>query len=397
MNDVLRSYLDAGLLDIGDDDSRLTHLEAAAQELSARFDKEPREALYHALTLFSESSAEDISFLEAGKALSNHWALYKNRFKEDPREVLRPVSFRALQLISEKKEQVGLALGYLLRTVPKWTAPVRDQVILAEFADYLDERAEAAAIADWTIVQGTTKATAAVPTVQKIDREALASQFMLSVGPSNAQNQAVTGANPNWPQASAAWSSEFGTRASEAVSANIEQALVRFANAVQKENANLLQQNALTTGAQASNGRRTQMLWWEKSSYSQRFRKSYQELPVPLALVTMVVELQEISGSGCPSSVEAFLRNFTASTLGTATIKIADIFEATLSAKEKLFATVGVSFDRREGAKTLFESLLSSTPPSSTKGRKSEVYTPANLSVRLFNELQALKLAENAR
>lgn len=397
MNDVLRSYLDAGLLDIGDDDSRLTHLEAAAQELSGRFVEEPREALYHALTLFSESSAEDISFLEAGKALSNHWTLYKNRFKEDPREVLRPVSFRALQLVSENNAQIGLALGYLLRTVPKWTAPVRDQVILAEFAEYLDERAEAAAIADWAIAQGTTKATAAIPTVHKVDRDALASQFTLSVGPNNAQNQAVTGANPTWPQSSSAWSSEFGTQAADAVSANIEQALIRFAKEVQKENSKLLQQNVLATEGQASNGRRTQMLWWEKSSYSQRFRKSYQELPVPLALLTMVVELHEISGSGCPSSVEAFLRNFTTSRLGTATIKITDIFEATLSARDKLFTTVGVSFDRREGAKTFFESLLSSTPPSPAEGRKIEACTPASLSVRLFNELQALRLAESAR
>ena len=397
MNDVLRSYLDAGLLDIGDDDSRLTHLEAAAQELSGRFVEEPREALYHALTLFSESSAEDISFLEAGKALSNHWALYKNRFKEDPREVLRPVSFRALQLVSEKNARIGLALGYLLRTVPRWTAPVRDQVTLAEFAEYLDERVEAAAIDNWTISKGTAKATTATPTVQKIEREAFADQLTLSVGPNNAQNQAVTGANPNWPQSSSAWSSEFGKRASEAVSTNIEQALVRFAKEVQKENGKLLQQNVLATETQASNGRRTQMLWWEKSSYSQRFRKSYQELPVPLALVTMVVELHEISGSGCPSSVEAFLRNVVTKTLGTATIKMTDIFEPTSSTRDKLFANVGVSFDRREGAKTLFESLLASTPPSPAKGRKAEAYTPANLSVRLFNELQALRLAESAR
>ena len=396
MNDVLRSYLDAGLLDIGDDDSRLTHLEAAAQELGERFAEAPREALYHALTLFSESSAADISFLEAGKVLSNHWALYKNRFKEDPGEVLRPVSFRALQVVSEKNAQIGLALGYLLRTVPKWTAPVRDQVILAEFADYLDERVETAAIADWSAVPRTTKASPTIPTVQKIDRDALAAQFALSVGPNNTQNQPVAGANPTWPTGTSAWSSEFGTRASEAVSDNIEQALLRFAKEVQKESGTILQQNLLIVEAQEKIGRKTQMLWWEKSSYSQRFRKSYKDLPAPLALVTIVVELHEISGSGCPSSVEAFLRDFTTSKLGTATIETAAIFEATSSVRDKLFSTVGVSSGRREGATTLFESLLSSTPPSSAKEQQIEAGTPASISVRLFNELQALRLAESA-
>jgi len=107
MNDALNKYLSLGLLDVGDDDSRLEFLRSAAMDLASRFMEEPREALYHALTAFEASpAADDASFAEAGSALETHWSTYRNRFKDNPREVLKAVSFLGLNLATAENKGV---------------------------------------------------------------------------------------------------------------------------------------------------------------------------------------------------------------------------------------------------------------------------------------------------
>jgi GTPase-associated system-like protein len=46
MTDILQNFLAQGLLDIGDDDTRLTKLRDAATDLQKRFTSEPRIGLY---------------------------------------------------------------------------------------------------------------------------------------------------------------------------------------------------------------------------------------------------------------------------------------------------------------------------------------------------------------
>jgi hypothetical protein len=408
MNDVLTTYLKSGLLDIGDDDNRLTLLQSASEELSTRFIEEPREALYHALTLYSPApSADDATFSEAGTVLVKHWTTYRNRFKENPREILKPVSFRALQLAADANEDLSLALGFLLRTVPAVADPTREQEVLAEFIRILDDGCEAEALNMWAVPDGKVKAIGVVPvvTVTKIDRDALAAQIVVAAGPQNAQGQVVTGANPNWPQGSAAWSGEFAKQLSEAVASAIEQALLKLTKELPKgTNVALGEANArlASLSEQAAIAKRAQLIWWEKSAFSSRLRKPYAELPSGINVVAMVIDFYEISGHVAPYSAESFLRNTIASICGTQPLKTSELIAAGRSLTKELFCRFPIQFEDRAGAKTVVESMLAKASDSGDSKRHraekvSESATPAKHAIRLFNELQALSLAHTAR
>ena len=401
MNDVLKIYLESGLLDIGDDDNRLSLLEKAAADLAERFKAEPREALYHALTLYSTSpSATDASFLEAGAALGNHWSTYRNRFKADPREILKPISFRALQIATSVNGELELSLGYLLRTVPKLSNPTREQVVLDNFAKELDDKAESEALDRWAISADGYDPVPSIsaPTVSKVERGSIAAAIAIAAGPQDAQGQPVTGANPNWPQGSAAWTSEFGKQLSEVLAGNIEQAFLRFAKEVQKE----VNKSIVTTNSRLDNQssvvRRTQLLWWEKSRFSSRFRKPYSEMPKPLCLLAMVVDFYEISGNVTPYSAEYLLRKTIEAVCGKDALKNSDLIETGKVSVNELFGKLPIKFDERLGAQTLVESIIGSgSVVANAKGRKADASAPAQQALRIFNELQALALADDAR
>lgn len=408
MNDVLTTYLESGLLDIGDDDNRLTMLQSASQELSTRFIEEPREALYHALTLYSPApSADDATFSEAGAVLAKHWTTYRNRFKENPREILKPVSFRALQLAADANEDLSLALGFLLRTVPVVANPTREQEVLAEFAQILDDACEAEALDTWAMPDGKVKAIGAVPvvTVAKIDRDALATQIIVAAGPQNAQGQAVTGANPNWPQASVAWSGEFAKQLSEAVASAIEQALLKVTKELPKgTNVALGEANSrlASLSEQAAIAKRAQLIWWEKSAFSSRLRKPYADLPKGINVVAMVMDFYEISGDLAPYSAESFLQNTIASVCGVQSLKTVELIAAGKSLTKELFGRLPIQFEDRAGAKTVVESMLAKSSDFGDSKRQRadksiESATPAKHAIRLFNELQALSLAHTAK
>jgi GTPase-associated system helical domain len=405
MNDVLNTYLSLGLLDIGDDDSRLSFLRAAATDLAKRFAEEPREAIYHALTVFSLAPIADDSYIEAGSALESHWTTYRNRFKDDPREVLKPISFLALQNASSENKQLANALGYLLRTVPSIGTPTRDHTVLAEFSRSLDKDLENHAIALWSV--GTQKDLSPIglvqpPTVFKIDREALSASIISASGPNNVQNQAITGGNPNWPSGNAAWTTEFGKQLSEAIASNIEQALLKLAKEHQKQlNAAITDLNAtlLASSHASSFERRTQMLWWEKSGYSSYMGKAYSDLPKPLALIVMVIEFHKLVGGVTPYSAEYFLRNTVQASCGSEQVKLSDLFTVAQGPAKALLEETLIKFTGRNGSKTLFEMLISGgSEASETKsGKRNEPLQAGNLAVRLFNELQALTLAQSVR
>lgn len=406
MNDVLNTYLTLGLLDIGDDDSRLSLLRAAATDLAKRFAEEPREALYHALTVFSLTPpADEASYVETGSALETHWSTYRNRFKDKPREVLKPISFLALQIAASENKTLAYALGYLLRTIPPITNPTREQTVLSEFAKSLEDELENHAVAQWSVAAQRDPvpiATVQAPIVSKIDRAALSALIIAASGPNNVQNEAIPGANPSWPSGTPVWTAEFGKQLSEAVASNMEQALLRLSKEYQKQlNGAIAEVNSqlLVNHQTASFERRTQMLWWQKSGYSSQMGKAYSDMPKAVALVVMVVEFHKLVGGVSPYSAEYFLRNTVQAYCDSEQIKLSDLFEASQGPAKNLLEGLPVKFTDRKGSKTLFETLLSgkNASPEPKGAKRNEPLAPGALAVRLFNEFQALTLAQTAR
>jgi hypothetical protein len=406
MNDVLKTYLSLGLLDIGDDDNRIAFLQAAAADLAKRFAQEPREAIYHALTIFSSAtSADDASYIEAGSALEAHWTTYRNRFKDNPREVLKPISLLALQMATDENKQLAYALGYLLRTVPFTDTATRDRKVLADFAQSLEESLEGHAVALWSIEpgkDGSPPVQLQPPTVSKIDRDALSALIIAASGPNNVQNQAISGANPNWPSGNAPWAAEFGKLLSEVVATNIEQGLVRLVKEYQTQlNTVIASLNTRIAANRQSTSfeRRTQMLWWEKSAYSSFLNRAYSDLPKPLAVVVMTLEFHKLVGGVTPYGAEYFLRNTVEAVCSSEQIKVNELITETHGEAKFLLDKTFIRFTGRQGRKTLLEMLIAGEgePAAGKSSKRHEISGAGILAVRLFNELQALTLAQGVK
>src|SRR5713226_5172394 len=101
VSDLLQKLLSLGLLDIGDDDTRLTKLQDAAKDLQQTFSDQPHIGLWHALMVYSGNvDPNDPCFAESAQVLSKHWPTYRNRYTDVPRAIFRGISLQAVDLHS---------------------------------------------------------------------------------------------------------------------------------------------------------------------------------------------------------------------------------------------------------------------------------------------------------
>src|SRR5260370_22044120 len=133
MADMLHKYLSSGLLDIGDDDSRLAKLREAAGGLQKLFTSTPRIGLYQALMVYSEKvEPEDQCFAESAEALSKHWNTYQNKYKYTPRGLFRAMAIHALSESTAANADVAAAVAYGLRGLGQHPNTANEGPILEE-------------------------------------------------------------------------------------------------------------------------------------------------------------------------------------------------------------------------------------------------------------------------
>src|SRR4051812_24762899 len=103
MADILQEFLSLGLLDIGDDDSRLEKLRSASKDLCGVLQQNQRHSIYHGIVVFTpETTVTDASYNEAEAALQQHWNTFRNRFNDSPTQLFRTISLQALSDLVSK-------------------------------------------------------------------------------------------------------------------------------------------------------------------------------------------------------------------------------------------------------------------------------------------------------
>ncbi|MCU1310598.1 MAG: hypothetical protein JWO20_1723 [Candidatus Angelobacter sp.] len=415
MPDVLQNFLSLGLLDIGDDDTRLAKLRDAAGDLQKRFVAEPRVGLYHALMVYSNNvDCEDECFRETGEVLSQHWPTYKNRYTDVPRGIFRGMSLQALDMATQSSPELQVAIGYGLRSLEKLPHTHAEGSLLTEFYEHSETELEARAIARWQIgemqPQAAGKATAiAAPTVTKATLEA---SITAASGPNNAQNQAIPNANLHWPNTGQPWSQQFAPKMTEAVASTIDAATKSLASETTKAlKATTDQVAALLVAAQhkfrdaaISTSQRSDLLWWRQSLYCPGLRKSYRDLPRGAAAVLMAADFVQLVGPLAPLSADYFLRE----TVGTVLSEdrtlsweeILDQLEAE-QAKARFLESIP-TLPTRAGVKTIVEQIRdevtfrrkagTGTPKKSGgKAVKPPALDLPGLAVRIYLSLQSLR------
>lgn len=108
---LLQQFLDCGLFNIGDDDSRLEVFQKAANDLAAEFLKTPQSVVSAVLVAVDPQVPElDPMLVKAETAIKAHWKTFTNKYQERAVGLLRPVLLDALCQAAEKSDAISSAL-----------------------------------------------------------------------------------------------------------------------------------------------------------------------------------------------------------------------------------------------------------------------------------------------
>lgn len=381
MTDMLQRYLSSGLLDIGDDDARLSKLRDAAADLQKLFASQPRTGLYHALMVYSENvDSEDQCFVEAAEALSKHWNTYKNRYPDTPRALFRAMAIHAVSETASSNPDLEVAVAYGLRSLGEHPNGANEGPILQEYYRETSNKLEQRAIASWRLNQfnpfpALKLTVVAAPTVDKAALDTGITSDTVTNTLAKLATGIVSDVNKNLKSMT------------DQVSSNVGTAQQGFRDLA------------------ASMFQRSELLWWKESRFSPILRKPYQDLPASVAAIFMALDLHTQLSGFAPLSVDFFLSETVTQLLGAQaktgwTQLVADLSKESPLAEAFLSHTPNIPV--RHGVRTIVERLrddlelkLTSTKPSKTSSKpmKEHEIELRQLAVNMYLALQALRFS----
>jgi GTPase-associated system helical domain len=425
--DILQLFLNRRLFDIGPDDTRLGRLRKAAAGLAASLSKRRARTVWYALAAFDPDVPPDDEVLgEAATAVQKHWNTYASCFADaSPRPLFRAVLLEALYQAQMDDTGIATAVALVARNVLPHFNVASERDVWLQVVAAATERANEQARAEWdvhvessdpeTLVVEAEAGTVAEQPIES-DRGTLLRAFVGAAGPTDQQGQPGTNPNPHWPYNSAAnWSYQFAPRATEAVADAIDRAFALL----HEQHAELAQSlteivrhhvslGVSTVAAIARSTRglqlRTELLWWKEAMYSPSTGKSYRAQSPILGAAQMALDLHRQVPVFCPESVEYFLREAAGTVFAAAAVArnpLRESINALVSGEDLGAFRAALRGFRQTSGRGPLVSLLADAFEDGAIGPKqcsaaigidgATEFTPADLSVWIFRELQALR------
>lgn len=322
-DEILLQFLEAGVVNVGSDDSKLEKLRNTAKDLAAALKKSPSRTVRWALVAVDpEIPAEDPVIAESWGMLKKNWATVANSYQSTPVALLRAMLLDALVQGASNDSAIAVAFANSARNMlphmplggegPVW------QRAVTEIENLVDARADA----EWMtpeVIRVDPMAYEAPETMMIgsgngiTNRENLSASILAAAGPTGGNNP-----NPHWSNQPQPWAQEFSGRMANAIADSIDSVakankiepldlsptLKELSSAVGDYVAKALKS---FSGATAGLQRRTNLLWWKEALYSARTRTSYRAMEPFTAASLMALDLFDQVPLFSPASVSAFL------------------------------------------------------------------------------------------
>lgn len=323
-DEILLQFLEAGIVNVGSDDSKLEKLRATAKDLAAALKKAPtRTTRWTLVAIDPEVTADDPVIVESWTALKKNWITASNTYQSTPIALLRATLLDALVQSASKDEAIAVAFANTARNMlPQMPLGGEASVwegAIAQMEDLVDARAEA----EWAtpeLIQ-VTPMTYEPPEGIKVsggksvvDRDTLRTKISAATSPNGGHNP-----NPHWMNNNqGGWAQEFSSRMADAIADTVDAVaktsavepidlgppLTALASAV---DAYVAQAFKAFSGATAGLQRRTNLLWWKEALYSASSRTSYRSMEPFAAASLMALDLFDQVPLFSPAGVSAFL------------------------------------------------------------------------------------------
>lgn len=395
-DEILLSFLEIGVIDVGGDDAKLEKLRATVSDLNSALRKNPtKTSIYTLVAADPGVPATDPTVLEAMAELKKHWTTVVNTFSSTPITVIRAMLFDAVVRAARQDDAIAVAFVNSARNVLPYAESGNEQSIWAAVVTEIEKKVDERAEAEWATPEmiaieplsyNTPTALLIEAKSGELDRDTLHTKISQAAGPGggDGSNRYQPHNNPQ------PWAADFADILSAAIADVVDEALAdsrlepinlatplnSMANAVSTHVEKAL---AAFGGATAGLQRRTNLLWWKETLYSPSANVSYRDLPVFEAAALMALDLYAQVPIYSPASVSAFLNEVIQLLPMVANAEDKEVLSLVIDAR-----SVAAMAPLREVAAQLVPAAAGRGPLLSLIGHTSE---PATLDATMFHRL----------
>ncbi|QNX18070.1 GTPase-associated system all-helical protein GASH [Acinetobacter seifertii] len=326
--EILMKFLKLELIDLQGSDEKLDKLEKTSISLAKLLEANPSKTMAYTLIALDPKAPEDDPVVqETISILEENWTTYSNTFSGTPVQVIRALLLQALVNSAEENQQVAIALVSITRNILPHIEVGNEIDMWNKLVAKFESQLNIAAEKEWTTPEKiSVKAFSyTVPKQIKVsssdvvlDRVTLENDISKASGPQNKKGVA-TGGNNTWPNHDPTnWVYQFSSMMTSAIADTVDNAfeqakikpidlskpLQELSTAVADHIDSTLEAvSSATIGLQ----RRTSLIWWKESLYSQSASSSYRKMPIDIAAAVMAFDLFNQVPACSPASVSAFL------------------------------------------------------------------------------------------
>ena len=325
MNDgFLQSTLKSGLFDIGDSDERLKWLQqsvtALVKVLKKNYTVLPE---YTLVALDPNISDKEPILSDVEEIVTKYWKALRGKYPDMPRNVHRGIILNALMELGSE-DPVAARIIYLTSTnFYPYAKLGKEKIVVQSLLNELGEIAEKHAVEEWSLIEEEPKLKLSALKVSnlelgkvEIDDEIVRTRLneALSNGP--------TGHGPQHGLNQPNYKEHFKEKTTEAITESfnsafndlnkalspsaIEEPINKFFASFKKSLDDSLKS---TFASIVAVERRSKLLWWKETLYSQSLKKSYREIPEVILPIIMGIDLNNQVAKITPISVDYLLRD----------------------------------------------------------------------------------------
>lgn len=230
----------------------------------------------------------------------------------------------------------------------------------------------------------------------QISKDDLVNGLHRACGPNDKDGKALGNANPHWPGANANWSSEFASKATDAIYSAVQSGWKTHSEELQEGVRESVQGIVSALEKMVIRDAKVDLLWIKMSMYSPSGQTGYGDLEPTDLILHSVTDISRVVSGHAPKSVEYFLHDLVSS-VKNQKLKLVDVLTAIgpkISTQPEAESLNGDELPA-SGRRSLLDVAVRRNGPILVEqtGRASSYEdTPAKYAVLFYRELQIRKL-----
>jgi hypothetical protein len=319
----LQQFLETGMFDVGDNDTRLENLESSISDLEKKLTKEINLIpVYTLVALDPKVSEKELVLDETERIVTDHWRALRTKYPDRPVPILRGVLLNALYNLG-KSDVILARIIYLTATNFYPFAELNKEAgIVNKLLSELSATAEENAVTEWALLE--EEPALEIPVLEigglefgDVDPDTDA----IEAGMLKALKNTSQGYGPQHG-ADSVWGKQFVSNTASTISDALTKSFNEFGESLSPS---LIEdpineffakfKNSLDEVLKSSFNsiqaveRRSKLLWWKETLYSSSLQCGYRQMSPILQSVMMAYDLFILLPAITPVSVDYLLKD----------------------------------------------------------------------------------------